>query len=362
MEVAVGVFTPPLPEASRSETTFCFEVQLKLMENQIQIQESRTDGPHAQQEALLEGAEMQRTQALECLEKLTLELHEFVKSKVNIHKEIKTMTTSVTAALGRFKRMDEQWRSMKQRYLQVAPERAPASTSSSCVPLITISPSTEADMDMGSEADCESLAKETLLTTLKATRGSERSLLIMFPPRECFKSVLSPTSDFAAPIGFPMVKHFLWPSLLSALEPLMVMAPSPHNLTTTVISRSSAVTAGTSGVPLHRITHRATESKAESRQSSLNFNQPRGEILTKGQTLRGIWFQRPARCPMSSNSISSKGQGKPLRLRPDGLQSTDYTSSEPCYFKCGTFLLEKTSERKTIVSKNFSRRNQKLAT
>ncbi|KAG8329222.1 hypothetical protein J6590_091415 [Homalodisca vitripennis] len=161
-KVAVGVFTPPLPEASRSETTFCFGVQLKLMENQIQIQESRTDGPHAQQEALLEGAEMQRTQALECLEKLTLELHEFVKSKVNIHKEIKTMTTSVTAALGRFKRMDEQWRSMKQRYLQVAPERAPASTSSSCVPLITISPSTEADMDMGSEADCESLAKETL--------------------------------------------------------------------------------------------------------------------------------------------------------------------------------------------------------
>ncbi|KAL3282246.1 hypothetical protein HHI36_005439, partial [Cryptolaemus montrouzieri] len=44
-------------------------------------------------------AEMKEKEALERLEKLTTELKEFVQSKANIHKKMKTITTSVVNAI-----------------------------------------------------------------------------------------------------------------------------------------------------------------------------------------------------------------------------------------------------------------------
>nr|AAS59406.1 hypothetical protein 8 [Bracoviriform glomeratae] len=117
------------------------------------------NGLHAQQAAIEASADMKRTQALERLEKLTIELQEFVQTKVNIHKEIKTKTTGVVNALGRFKKLDEEWRSSLHR--------TPCATSERNSQVVV-----EEAMDTGAEGDGESVAEEESETITTAETES----------------------------------------------------------------------------------------------------------------------------------------------------------------------------------------------
>ncbi|XP_024874050.1 uncharacterized protein LOC112456011 [Temnothorax curvispinosus] len=121
-------------------------------------------GPHAQEAAITASAEMKRTQALERLEKLTSELHEFVKSKVNIHKEIKTKTTSVVNALQRFKTLDEEWQSSRRLTPRVTPEKSSQPTAE-----------TEEAMDTGVDGDNEFVAGDKNETGTKSNKRKYRT-------------------------------------------------------------------------------------------------------------------------------------------------------------------------------------------
>ncbi|XP_044588729.1 glutamic acid-rich protein-like [Cotesia glomerata] len=165
MEVAVRVITPPLPEASRSETTFCFGVSLKIMEKTKNQEKDRSiSGPYAQEAAITVSAEMKRTQALERLEKLTSELHEFVQSKVNIHKEIKAKATGVVNALRRFKKLDEEWQSPRRLTPRFTPEKSSQLT-------VEI----EESMDTGGDGDGESDAKDEGHTSNKSNKRKDQN-------------------------------------------------------------------------------------------------------------------------------------------------------------------------------------------
>lgn len=152
------MITPPLPEASRSETTFCSGVQSRNIESLLIPKNTGEKGPHAQQAALEAGAEMKRKQAFERLETFAQDLQEFVQSKVNIHKEIKTKTTSVLTALRRYKKLDEEWQATCQRSLWVAPERPDASV----VTNVQEVSETETGMDIVTDADIESVDEKSL--------------------------------------------------------------------------------------------------------------------------------------------------------------------------------------------------------
>ncbi|XP_046431257.1 uncharacterized protein LOC124185015 [Neodiprion fabricii] len=123
------------------------------------------NGLHAQQAAIEAGAEMKRTQALERLETLTSELHDFVKSKVNIHKEIKSKTTSVVTALRRFKTLDEEWQSSRRLTPRLTPEK-------NSPPAVEIEGES---MDTGADGDGESIAEETSGSVIKSIKRKNRN-------------------------------------------------------------------------------------------------------------------------------------------------------------------------------------------
>ncbi|XP_044579122.1 uncharacterized protein LOC123261537 [Cotesia glomerata] len=122
------------------------------------------NGAHAQQAAIVASAEMKRAQALEHLDKLTRELHEFVKSKVNIHKEIKTKTTGVVNALQRFRTLDDGWQAQQRQTPNVTPKksRQPAAD-------------TVEEMDTGAEGDGESLTEDRSDTGVRSGKRKDRN-------------------------------------------------------------------------------------------------------------------------------------------------------------------------------------------
>ncbi|XP_044588826.1 triadin-like [Cotesia glomerata] len=107
---------------------------------------------------------MKRTQALERLEELTNELNNLVQSKVNIHKEIKTKATSVTNALRRFKKLDEEWR--------LASRRTPRATPGQTNQVVVV---TDEAMDTGAEGDGESVIEDKRETVTKTGKRKDRS-------------------------------------------------------------------------------------------------------------------------------------------------------------------------------------------
>lgn len=113
-------------------------------------------GHHPDQTALEASTELKRMQALKCLEKLIDEHQEFLQTKLNVHKEIKTKATSISNALRSFKILDEEWRVMKQRPPYVTPK--------STVMLAPTGDQTNAgtatEMDTGAEADSDSVVEE----------------------------------------------------------------------------------------------------------------------------------------------------------------------------------------------------------
>lgn len=121
----------------------------------INLQENNKseNGPHAQREALISSAEKQRAVALKRLGKKIKELHDAVHTKSNIHKEIKTMTTTVTTALEWFIELDEKWLAGQKRFDEAKPEN---SGESIVVPI--------EDTDTGADADNESVAGENRLS------------------------------------------------------------------------------------------------------------------------------------------------------------------------------------------------------
>lgn len=122
------------------------------------------NGAHAQQAAIVASAEMKRAQALERLDKLTSELHEFVKSKVNIHKEIKTKTTGVVNALQRFRTLDDGWQAQQRQTPNVTPKksRQPAAD-------------TVEEMDTGAEGDGESVTEDRSDTGVRSGKRKDRN-------------------------------------------------------------------------------------------------------------------------------------------------------------------------------------------
>lgn len=122
------------------------------------------NGPHAQQAAIEASAEMKRSQALERLEKLTVELNDFVQSKGNIHKEIKTKTTGVANAFQRFKKLDEEW----QAFQQWTPHDIPEKSSETAIDTVE-------EMDTGVEGDGESVAGDRSETGTRSGKRKERN-------------------------------------------------------------------------------------------------------------------------------------------------------------------------------------------
>lgn len=149
-------------------------MDLEQSVNNLKQDEVGGNGQHAQQAALEASAEMKRTQELERLEKLINELQEFVQSKVNIHKEIKTKTTGVATALRRYKKLDDEWRATLQRSLRVTPERT-GTPALPCGPVV-VGEGTE--LDTGAEADSDSVADEKRISrpTKRKQRTSPESM------------------------------------------------------------------------------------------------------------------------------------------------------------------------------------------
>lgn len=161
----VGVLSPrvhPFLVMTTRSTPYDALVNQKSMSNLQETSKSR-NGLHAQQAAIDASAEMKRSQALERLKKLTSELNDFVQSKVNIHKEIKSKTTSVVNALQRFEKLDEEWRSLLQRISHATPEKA-------CQAVDV----TDEAMDTGAEGDGESVAGDKSEASNKSGKRKNR--------------------------------------------------------------------------------------------------------------------------------------------------------------------------------------------
>lgn len=133
------------------------------MDNSQEINKQE-DGPHAQQAALQASVEMKRKEALTRLETLINELQKMVKSKSNIHTEIKTKTSSVATALGRFFELDDKWQVSLRRPLCVPPEK------SSQTVIVTVE-----EMDTGVEGDGESVAGDKNASDTRLGKKRERS-------------------------------------------------------------------------------------------------------------------------------------------------------------------------------------------
>ena len=126
-------------------------------------------GPHAQEATITASAAMKRAQALERLDKLTIELHEFVQSKVNIHKEIKTKTTSVVNALRRFRTLDEEWQTTRRLTPRATPEK-------NSQPIVeTVTDETGEEMDTGGDGDGESVAEDKSERVTKSNKRKNRT-------------------------------------------------------------------------------------------------------------------------------------------------------------------------------------------
>ncbi|KAG8333642.1 hypothetical protein J6590_106450 [Homalodisca vitripennis] len=93
---------------------------------------------------------------------------QFIQSKVNIHKEIKTKTTGVTTALRRFKKLDEEWQAMQQRPFCGTPKTI-ATTALSTSQTYT---DTVEQMDTGVEGDSESVTNDI---SQRSTKRKQRS-------------------------------------------------------------------------------------------------------------------------------------------------------------------------------------------
>lgn len=134
------------------------------MDNSKQEINKQEGGPHAQQAALQASAEMKRKEALTRLETLVNELHKMVKSKSNIHTEIKSKTSSAATALGRFIELDDKWQASLRRPLCAPPEK------SSQMVIVTVE-----EMDTGVEGDGESVAGDKNTSDTRPGKKRERS-------------------------------------------------------------------------------------------------------------------------------------------------------------------------------------------
>ncbi|CAG5075564.1 Protein of unknown function [Cotesia congregata] len=107
---------------------------------------------------------MKRTKALERLEKLTIDLQNFVLSKVDIHTEIKTKTTSVVNALQRIKTLDEDWQATRRLTPRITPEKSSQAVIE-----------TEESMDTGADGDGKSIADDKSEGVPKSNKRKDRN-------------------------------------------------------------------------------------------------------------------------------------------------------------------------------------------
>lgn len=132
----------------------------------------KDNGRHAPQGTLEVSAEIKRLQALERIEQLTNELHEFVQPRINVHKEIKTRIIVITTAIKKFKTLDQEWRELQQHPLCHTPiSTAPA------LPQVqrTTDAVTMTETDTGAEGDGESVAEDHIESNSKSGKRKDRS-------------------------------------------------------------------------------------------------------------------------------------------------------------------------------------------
>lgn len=121
--------------------------------NQVN-QENGGDGPHAQQDVLLLSAKMKRTDGLEHLEKLVNGLQDFLQTKQNFHKEIKSKSSNIYSALRRFKNLEKEWQEIQQRHSNVVMKTSTTAVSSAKAGTFV------EEMDTVGEGDVESVVED----------------------------------------------------------------------------------------------------------------------------------------------------------------------------------------------------------
>ncbi|CAD6216258.1 GSCOCG00012876001-RA-CDS [Cotesia congregata] len=97
---------------------------------------------------------MKRTDALAHLEKLVSGLQDFLQTKQNVHKEIKSKSTNICSALRRFKKLDQEWQEIQQQHGNIVIRTSVTAISPAKADTLV------EEMDTGGEGDVESVVED----------------------------------------------------------------------------------------------------------------------------------------------------------------------------------------------------------
>ncbi|XP_044591435.1 uncharacterized protein LOC123269664 [Cotesia glomerata] len=111
---------------------------------------------------------MKRTDALAHLEKLVSGLQDFLQTKQNVHKEIKSKSTNICSALRRFKKLDKEWQDIQQQHGNVVMKTIATAVSPAKADTFV------EEMDTGGEGDVESVVENGEETGIDIRPGKRK--------------------------------------------------------------------------------------------------------------------------------------------------------------------------------------------